>query len=123
VAETESHAPDWCLSSEADSHQTKAPIGGRESEAGLPPAKGIRRQPPATGGRRASERWDGGPGCYGVSPLEWVAPHEVGAWEKLFPQKADNVTTDRKRCASGRRETEDFMELAIGEAEFDRERV
>lgn len=27
----------------------------------------------------------GGTGCYGVSPLEWVAPHNVGAKGKAFP--------------------------------------
>jgi len=31
--------------------------GEWESEAGLSEAKGTRRQPPATGGRRACERW------------------------------------------------------------------
>ena len=29
----------------------------------------------------------GGTGRYGVSPLEWVAPHEVGARERPFPPK------------------------------------
>ena len=78
-------ARDWWLSSEADSHQTKAPIESGRAKP-VSEAKGTRRQPPATEERRACEWWAVG-GRYGVPPLEWVAPDEVGAREMLFPKK------------------------------------
>ena len=54
----------------------------RGEQAGLSEAKGMRRQPPATGERRACEWWQG---RNGVSPLEWVGPREVGKEGKSFP--------------------------------------
>jgi len=41
------HAAGWCLSSEADSHPPKAPIGRQESKAGLSQAKGTQAAAPA----------------------------------------------------------------------------
>jgi hypothetical protein len=84
VVGTEPHAPGWCLSSGADSHQAKAPIESgrakpvfrRQREPGGSPLR------PEKDGLASGGRWSG---RYGVSPLEWVAPHEVGAREKLFP--------------------------------------
>ena len=80
------HAADWCLSSEADSHQTKAPI-----ERGIAkPVFRRQREPggsfrrPEKDGLASGGRWKG---CYGGSPLEWVAPHEVGARESLVPRR------------------------------------
>ena len=34
----------------------------------------------------------GGTGRYGVSPLEWVAPHEVGAQGKTFPAQTSKIS-------------------------------
>ena len=61
VAETKTHAPGWCLSSEADSHRTKAPIesGGakpvfrRQRESGGSPLR------PEKDGLASGGRWNG----------------------------------------------------------------
>ena len=85
-------------------------------------------------GGLARGRWRGAEGVTGHFPLEWVAPHAVGARERLFPP---NAVIQKRRTPSGGhrrgyaelilarqhhhvvREVEgDFIQWEIGELDF-----
>ena len=58
---------------------------GKVAQAGLSQAEGIQAAAPADRGKTGLRVAGGETGRCGVSPLERVAPHEVGAKGNAFP--------------------------------------
>lgn len=76
--------PAWCFSVGSEVRRGMERSGIRRLAASQWRAGGVEGRPQ---GSFPTRWWEvAEPGCYGVSPLEWVAPHGVGARESPFPK-------------------------------------